>query len=80
MGSGLSLYIGCDVEHGMKEYSRPRDPTPWRLAVAQTLPYLSSNKNLPKLFEKILSAQKGGPSTECYLPRDRYPRRRSRPR
>jgi hypothetical protein len=35
--------------------------------VAQTLPYLSSNKNLPKLFEKILSAQKPSTFTHDYL-------------
>jgi Family of unknown function (DUF5343) len=35
--------------------------------VAQTLPYLSSNKNVAKLFEKILSAQKPGTFTHDYL-------------
>ena len=33
----------------------------------QSLPYLSSNKNLPKLFEKIMSAQKPSSFTHDYL-------------
>jgi hypothetical protein len=35
--------------------------------MAQTLPYLSSNKNVAKLFEKILSAQKPSTFTHQYL-------------
>jgi hypothetical protein len=35
--------------------------------VAQTLPYLSSNKNVAELFEKILSAQKPPAFTHAYL-------------
>jgi hypothetical protein len=35
--------------------------------VAQTLPYLPSNKNIGKLFEKILSAQKPSTFTHEYL-------------
>jgi hypothetical protein len=35
--------------------------------VAQALPYLSSNKNVGKLFEKILSAQKPSTFTHNYL-------------
>jgi hypothetical protein len=35
--------------------------------VTQTLPYLSSNKNVEKLFEKILSAQKPSTFTHSYL-------------
>ena len=35
--------------------------------MAQPLPYLSSNKNLSKLFEKILSAQKPPTFTHTYL-------------
>jgi hypothetical protein len=36
--------------------------------MAQALPYLSSNRNVPKLFEKILSAQKPSTFTHQYLP------------
>jgi len=35
--------------------------------LAQTLPYLSSNKNVAELFEKILSAQKPSTFTHAYL-------------
>lgn len=35
--------------------------------MAQTLPYLSSNKNVTKLFEKILSAQKPSTFTHQFL-------------
>jgi Family of unknown function (DUF5343) len=35
--------------------------------MAQTIPYLSSNKNVSKLFEKILSAQKPSTFTHQYL-------------
>jgi len=35
--------------------------------VAQTLPYLSSNRNLPTLFEKIASAQKPSTFTHNFL-------------
>lgn len=53
----------------MKEYIEfvPETPPPWRHTVAQTLPYLSSNKNVAELFEKILSAQKPPSFTHAYL-------------
>lgn len=42
-----------------------RDPLEDR--VAQTLPYLPSNKNIGKLFEKIREAQKPDTFTQAYL-------------
>jgi hypothetical protein len=51
----------------MKEYARLWGPNPVEASVAQTLPYLSSNKNVAKIFEKILTAQKPGTFTQDYL-------------
>jgi hypothetical protein len=40
---------------------------PWRVEVAQNLPYLSSNKNLGELFQKIYSAKKPDAFTHAFL-------------
>jgi hypothetical protein len=51
----------------MKEYPPLPETRPLEAYVALSLPYLSSNKNVGKLFEKILSAQKPSTFTHDYL-------------